>query len=58
MKGRWEVFIANVLVVAEEAMAMWVLLRERLDRSSETPGRGLQSLKSAYWALTFAVHSS
>ena len=43
MEGRWEVFIANVLLVAEEAMAMWtadVVLEERSDRRAGTPGRG------------------
>lgn len=61
MLGRWEVFILKVVLVAEEAMAMWtagVVLEERLERSARTPGSGVQVLKSSYWALTLAVHSS
>lgn len=61
MLGRWEVFILKVVLVAEEAMAMWiagVVLEERLKRSSGTPGSGVQFLKSSCWALTLAVHSS
>ena len=39
MEGRWEVFIANVLLVAEEAMAMWTADVDRSDRRAGTPGR-------------------
>ena len=61
MLGRWEVFILKVLLVAEEPIAVWIagaVLDERLRRSLGTPGSGAQVLKSSYWALTLAVHSS
>ena len=61
MLGRWEVFILNVVLVAEEAMATWtagVVLEERLERRAGTPGRGVQVLKRSYWALSLAIHSS
>lgn len=59
--GRWDVFSANVLLVAEEARARWrggVVREERVERRVGMPGRGVQVLKRAWWAVTCAVQAA